>query len=913
MKVASSLFKIAMLSTISAGSLTISSAAIAQDVSADAAAKAAEMAAKVAAEEEPNYDENEILVTATKREQTLQEIPVAVTVTTAEAIEKAQVRDLIDLQTIAPTLRVNQLQSSANTNFSIRGFGNGANNAGIEPSVGVFIDGVYRSRSAAQIGDLPNLKRVEVLRGPQSTLFGKNASAGVISIVTAAPQYQFGGSAEASYGNFNAIIVKGDVTGPITDKIAFSIAGNINKRDGYAQDLRLNNDANTRDRWGTRGQLLIQPNDDSTIRLIADYDKIDERCCVAGNVFNGPTGFLVNNLAGGTGLDANNPFSYRVYNNIASDNKIKNYGGSGQIDHDFGEFGVTSITAYRGVNSFSNQDSDFTAAVLLDRNINDTKIRTFTQELRLTSNTDGPVNFLVGAYFFNEKIKVNNEIKFGSDFRNYGDALVRLATGGTPGAVSPTAPAGVSGGALNFAALEAALGGSDFLAGRVAAPNAYAGRFFANNTGYDEAFTLKDNSISVFGSMDFELTERLTVTGGMNYTKDKKRFSSNVLATETFSSLDLDAPQYAAFRNQLIFGGGLAQQVGTILALGRSATQAEIGAFSVANPGAFAQVSAGVQAFANANQNNPAANPLNGLKAFQFQPPLINYPNAVENGRTRDSDFSYSIRAAYKATDNLNLYASYATGFKASSVNLSRDSRPALIDRNALIAAGLTQPNQTYGSRFASPEKAAVYELGIKGKFDQFAFNLTLFEQSISGFQSNVFTGTGFALANAGKQTTKGLEFDSTFSPIDNLTLSGAVVYLDPKYDSFRNSSTGDISGTRPSGIPKWSTTVGFDYDLPIGNNSLNFHADYHYESKVDLFDVNRTNPAALNFQRTVHDLSASATFTLGEKLRLSIWGRNLTDSNYLTTVFPSVGQNGSFSGYPSQPRTYGVAAKYKF
>jgi iron complex outermembrane recepter protein len=190
------------------------------------------------ATEEVTSDEdlgNEIIVTASKRAQTLQDTPIAVSVTSAADIERSQVRDLLDIQTLVPSLRVGQLQSSANTNFIIRGFGNGANNAGIEPSVGVFIDGVYRSRSAAQIGDLPNVQRVEVLRGPQSTLFGKNASAGIISVVTAEPQFDFGGSAELSYGNFNAIIAKADITGPISDKLAFSLSGGMNKRDGYVQ------------------------------------------------------------------------------------------------------------------------------------------------------------------------------------------------------------------------------------------------------------------------------------------------------------------------------------------------------------------------------------------------------------------------------------------------------------------------------------------------------------------------------------------------------------------------------------------------------------------------------------------------------------------------------------------------------
>ncbi len=142
---------------------------------------------------EEAWADDAIIVTATKREATLQEVPVAVSVTMGETIERAQIRDLKDLSSVVPSLRVNTLQSSANTNFIIRGFGNGANNAGIEPSVGLFVDGVYRSRSAAMIADLPDVQRVEVLRGPQSTLFGKNASAGIISIRTKKPDFELGG------------------------------------------------------------------------------------------------------------------------------------------------------------------------------------------------------------------------------------------------------------------------------------------------------------------------------------------------------------------------------------------------------------------------------------------------------------------------------------------------------------------------------------------------------------------------------------------------------------------------------------------------------------------------------------------------------------------------------------------------
>ncbi|HEV2599253.1 TonB-dependent receptor [Sphingopyxis sp.] len=846
-----------------------------------------------AATDDTDYG-NDIIVTASKRSQTLQDTPVAVSVTSAAALEESQIRDLIDLQSAVPSLRVSQLQSSANTNFIIRGFGNGANNAGIEPSVGVFIDGVYRSRSAAQIGDLPNVERIEVLRGPQSTLFGKNASAGVISIVTQKPQFEFGGSAEVTYGNYDAITVKGDVTGPISDTVAFSIGGSYNRRDGYAQDLKLGTDVNDRNRWGVRGQLLFEPTDALSIRLIGDYDKIDENCCIAGNVIAGPTVAITNALAGGPSVDANNPFSYKVYNNFLSSNEIANYGGSAQIDYDLGNMALTSITAYRQVRADTNQDSDFSGADLIGEKSDYVDIDTFTQEVRLTSDFDGPLNFLIGGYYFNEKVDQTSAIKFGTQFRPYGNALIQAA----------------SGGALNVGLLEGTLGA---LEGN---PAKYLGSFFRAGDGLDEGYKMKNEAFSIFGTVDFEVTDRLTLTLGGNYTKDRKRFSTDVVSSDVFSGINLDAAAYAPFRNQLLFQGGLASQVGTVLGLGRSATAAEIGAFAGANPAAFGQISAGVQAFANANQNNPAANPLNGLKAFQFLPPFLNVPNAVERGKTNDGDFSYSIRAAYELTDTVNVYATYATGFKASSINLSRDSRPTAADLPAIIAGGLGTPNLVSGSRFANPEESTVYEFGLKGQWDVAAVNVAVFKQSIKGFQSNVFTGTGFALANAGKQSTFGIEFDGSVRPVAGLNLTLAATYLDAKYDSFVNSAFGDISGTTPAGIPELSLSMGGTYTHEFaGGTKAIAHIDYAYESPVQIVEGLSGFPASVaqNLKREVNSLNASFTVRLTNGIDVGVWGRNLTNAQYLTTVFPAVAQAGSVSGYPSQPRTYGGTIRYKF
>ena len=843
MKLGNHLLKAAMLSTISIASLSIGSAAFAQDNTPQASDEA---------------DDNVIIVTATKREQTLQEIPVAVTVTSAETIERAQVRDLIDLQTVAPTLRVSQNQTSGNATFSIRGFGNGGNNTGVEPSVGIFIDGVYRSRAGSGISDLPNLKRVEILRGPQSTLFGKNASAGVISIVTQEPKYEFGGSAEASYGNYNALVLKADVTGPIAENVAFSLAGGINKRDGYATIINTGEKSNERNRWFTRGQLLLEPSDTVKFRIIGDFDRIDENCCVAGNVLDGPTGGIVRLLGGA--VNSNNPFDYRVNANFATTNEMDNYGGSVQGDFELGSLSLTSITAYRGSDSSYVNDADFTSAALLDSVTEDRKIRTFTQELRLASDFDGPLNFLLGGYYFNEDIEQQASVAWGAQSRGYVDTSVQIATSG----------------ALSIPLLEATFGALE------GAPGRYTNKFLAKGQGLDEDYTLKDEAWSIFGTVDFEISDRVTLTGGFNYTKDKKKFTTDVISTDIWSGVNFDAPQYALFRQQLLYGGALLKGLPAPTAL----------------------------AYATANANNVALNPLNTLKPLQFLPPYLNLPNSVEDGKSADDDLSYTARIAWKATDSINVYASYATGFKASSVNLSRDSRPLLADRAALTAAGLTLSNQSYGTRLANPEKAKVFEVGIKGNWDQASFNLTAFNQAINDFQENLFIGTGFVLSNAGKRTTKGIEFDGMVRPTEALSFSVSMVYLDAKYDSFVQSAFGDISGQRVSGVPELATTLGAVFEQPFGDgNTFVLSGSYHYESSTPQQD----GGLLATYSREVNSIDASASVELSNGVQFSLWGRNLGNHKYLTTIFPSVAQTGSISGYPSLPRTYGASVKYKF
>ena len=878
-----------------AAALALPAAAQAQDTDADFDDEGAGVEAPV--------NSNVIVVTATKREQTLQETPVAVSVTSAETIEQAQIRDVSDLATVVPSLQVSQNQSSFATSYSVRGFGTDGNNIGLEPSVAMFVDGVYRSRAVSQISDLPDIQRVEVLRGPQSTLFGKNASAGVISIVTKEPQFDFGGMVEASYGNYDAMVVKGFVTGPISDSVAFSAGGGINKRDGFLTNGVNGDDINDRDRWFTRGQLLFDNGGPLRVRVIGDYDKIEERCCGVLNVAPSAEIGAIQLLGGQVNDFRNNPDGDVVFTDVDPINEVENYGISGQIDYEFGALTLTSITAYRKTKLAADQDVDFTSLdAVSGANIGDADIDTFTQELRIASDFDGPLNFLVGGYYFDEQVDTSDQIVYGNGFRPYANLLLQGATGGTQ--TVDTLEATLS-----------ALNGTD-----------YTGQFFAAGQGFFNNIVQDNEAFSIFGNVDFEITDRLVLTLGANYTKDKKQIVTNSTSTDVFSNIDL-----VASGNTAIFAQGLATQVGSLLSLGRPATQAEIGAFAGANPAAFAQVSAGVQAFADANDTDPAVNSLLALTPFQFLPPLQNCPNAVEDCSTDDDDWSWNVRLAYEVTPTLNVYASWATGYKAPSFNLSRDSRPLPADFAALQAQGLAVTNLRPGTRFANAENSEVYEVGIKGNWSRAAANLTFFQQSIEDFQANTFTGTSFILSNAGKQETFGVEFDGQFYASDSLTLSVAMTYLDAQYDSFVASPVGDLSGEPVAGVPELSAVLGAQYNKEINSRGdrIILRGDFAYSSPVQMVngltnfivvdpatgarDFGPARAAAAAYKREVNNLNASFTYAFDMGLELSVWARNLLDDRYLTTVFPAVAQGQAISGYPNQPRTYGVAARFRF
>ena len=243
---------------------------------------AVEPAAQAAADTQPG----DIIITAQGRRQILQDVPIAVTAVGADEMKNSGATDIRQLNQLAPSLLVSSTGTEANGSARIRGIGTVGDNPGLESSVAVFIDGVYRSRSGIGLNELGEIDRVEVLRGPQGTLFGRNASAGLINIISKRPSFTPEVYGEATFGNYDLRRLTGGVTGGITDTLAARLDAVYVKRDGFYKDPANHTTINNRNRFFTRGQLLFTPDDKLTVRLIGDYTWRKERCCGAIYVDN---------------------------------------------------------------------------------------------------------------------------------------------------------------------------------------------------------------------------------------------------------------------------------------------------------------------------------------------------------------------------------------------------------------------------------------------------------------------------------------------------------------------------------------------------------------------------------------------------------------------------------------------------
>ena len=791
--------------------------------------------------QDSTFSVEEVIVTATKTEKTLQEVPVAVSVVTADTIEKANITDIYDLRSIIPSLDSRRFTTPTEATYVIRGFGNGSYNPGIEPSVAVFIDGVYRSSMQAQIADLPAIERIEVLRGPQSTLFGKNATAGVINVVTKKPSFEKSSYVTASVGSNNMKKFKYYTTGPLNETVAYSLYGNFHKADGHSENMITGNTSNTRDRFSFRGELFFELSNDATLRVTGDFDEYDEICCAVGSANYG-VGNQVQALLGG-GIIPNDPFTEKVFFDFDPVTEGDNSGISLHYKKDRDGNTLESITSVR--NSFNEnvQDVDFDGSPTVAPSPLSKDLEAVTQEFRLYSNNNEKVNWLVGAYYYQEDMVFNESIYFGPTWRTYVDAFL---------------PAGTISG------IAAAFGIPDSL-------------LFASGQGGTESATQDNTTTSIFGQLDIKLSEKLSAIIGVSYMEDEKTVSYSQINTDVLSNLDF-------------IGAGT------------------LGLIAAGFPPAQASVLA----------QDPAFNPLAALTGLQLVPQFTNFPNAAQDGKSKDDNVDYTFKLSYSVNEAISVYGGISTGFKASAWNISRNSDADATEVAGLIAAGTPpSPNRSVGRRYAGPEEAEVVELGAKIYLPSGYLNIAVFDQTIDGFQSNTFIGTGFVLANAGSQSADGYEFDLVYSPLENIDITMSGTFLDPIYDSFPGSAFGDLSGTTPSNIPEDTIATSVTWNWNMNGWDGFTRLSHLYSSEAVLLE--NTQAQAIiesqgNGTREMDTLNFSAGIEK-DNLSVSFYGQNINDDEYLTSAFVAVVDfsQTTYFGYPNNYATYGLNVNYKF
>ena len=352
----------------------------------------------------------EIVVTATKRVQSLQDVPIAVNAFNADTIEVAGINNAGDLAILTPALNINVNTNPFAARMIIRGVGTAQTDPALEPSVGLFIDGVYLGRTGLGMSDLTDIERIEVLQGPQGTLYGKNTNAGAISVITKKPNFEKSeGYVEASVGNYSMNKLTASASGPLTQNLAYRLSGNINQRDGY-YDNSAGVDFNDADDWNIQGKLQWEPTESLSILLSGSRVERDTTCCGADAV---QTESVNNELvAQGLSPDSNDPYDYNVQSNADNRFAMESDLLSMTIDYDAGWGAIKSITAWNDYSYRVDQDPDRSELDILTLSNDKFSGDSFSQELRFTASPTDNVDYMLGAFYLEQNTKRGGDEPF---------------------------------------------------------------------------------------------------------------------------------------------------------------------------------------------------------------------------------------------------------------------------------------------------------------------------------------------------------------------------------------------------------------------------------------------------------------------------------------------------------------------
>lgn len=796
------------------------------------------------------------VVTAQKREEQLQDVPITMEVIPKQLLKDAGIHDIKDLQILVPGLSVTSTGNEAQTTARVRGVGTVGDNPGLESSVGVVIDGVYRPRTGVGFGDLGQLERIEVLKGPQGTVYGKNTSAGLINIVTQAPTNERSAEGEVTVGNYGAVGVAASYNDRVGDNSAFRIYAVRRTRDGFTDvntgvGPRTRTDDSDQDFESVRGQLMLRPSDALDIRIIADYSHRDENCCVGVTTLRGPAAGIIDALTGGQGvIPVADPEARLAYSNRDTNQDIKDKGVSAELNWYspwLGGSTLTSITSLRGWDAISGTDIDYSGADILYRvgspDEGSVKFDTFSQEFRLTGETDR-MDWMFGMYYANEDLKRNESVTIGSAYEPYlSIALLSNVAGLFPaGLVNTSSPA-------------------TFLSEATGQPY---GTLF-NGQGSLDRYKQKSKSIALFTNETFHVTDALDLTLGLRYTKEDKSLDS------LYSNPNGSTACLAALSNP-----------------------GQLGAALVAR-GVPASIAPGI---------------IPTLIGFTCLP----WANVQHDGRATsqdrsESEWSGTFKSSYRWNDEFMTFFSAARGYKAGGFNLDR------VQTSNGFTSGGTGITPVDDTSFPG-EFVNSYELGMKSTLmdGNLLLNASLFHSKFTDFQLNSFLGTSYVVRSIPTLTNKGVDMDLIWQPgIEGLQLQAGLTYLDSRYgdDPLPDEGLALVPGNRGGFAPKWQTSTALTYqwnfsDSLMGRFNVSAKHTTEYNTGSDLDPEKLQSPYTL--------VNARLGFGARDgRWMLELWGQNLTDETYSQVGFDAPLQTGSWNAFLGAPRTYGVTVRAKF
>jgi iron complex outermembrane receptor protein len=746
----------------------------------------------------------EVIVTATKRAEGMQDVPIAISVVSGDRIEQQGVSNLEELSLYIPSVHIGQ--SGGNNQVFIRGIGSG-NNTGFEQSVGTFVDGVYFGRARNSQAAFLDLERVEILKGPQSTLFGKNTVAGAINITSRRPTEELEGFVESSYNTESeGFTTTAAVSGPLTDTLRGRLVGKYYDEEGYYDNSDPAGDDRSREDKVVRTWLDWDASDDLTLSLKAEYGEFNKEGNLSKIVKSTPTAdFLLGfgpdpDFAKSVGFNTDQSSSNRPGRDIEddTDSTILQLDANYQLEN----HSLKSITSWTEYDFENCTDGDYATTHFADQCKTEDHEQ-LTQEFILSSELDGKFNYMVGLYYQDATLKTTT---------NTGLILSAI----------PPIEAGV------FALLEPVLGFTP--------PSGFADSEVFSN--FDQDTT----TWSAFTQVDYDITDRLRIRAGIRYSDDSKDVENHQFITN--------------------LGG---------------------------------------------TEPNPINTLLLGPGALNFRVPYDYKLNRGEDHTTGSVNLQYDIG------DDIMVYFTWANGYKAG---------------------GFDESNGLDISREFDDESVDHYEIGAKMELwdNRVRLNMSAFETSFDDLQVSSWETASFVVTNAGEATSSGVEADVTIAATDNLTLTGALTWLDAEYDTYEDAGCTiaqqiagglaagcrqDLSGSPLQFAPDWSGNVGFTYDFPVtANTNLVFNADAFYSDEVLVAPDN--DPVGV--QDSYWKVNARLAWEAADGTwMVAVLGKNLTDEttfnwlNDATLSGTGFGFENAYFGQIEMPRSYELQVRYAF